>query len=313
MADRVLISCPQMQVSFPAFEEQFRALGIEADLPPVEQALSEAELLEIIDRYDGVIAGDDEFTARVLERATRLRILSKWGVGVDGIDREAAARAGIPVTNTPGTFDGEVADVCIGYLVLLARGLHRLDAGVRAGGWPKIEGTSLAGKRLVIVGLGGIGSALARRAAAMEMTVIGCDADEGARDRALASGVDVRDLRDALAIADFLSLNCPLTPQSRHLVNSESLALMPRGAYVINTARGGLVDEAALVAALTSGQVAGAALDVLEREPPAADNPLRRFDTVIFGTHNASNTAEAVQRVSERAVDNLLRGLAAPA
>ncbi|MFN2626143.1 MAG: phosphoglycerate dehydrogenase [Mycobacteriales bacterium] len=313
MADRVLISCPQMQVSFPAFEEQFRALGIEADLPPVEQALSEAKLLEIIDRYDGVIAGDDEFTARVLARATRLRILSKWGVGVDGIDREAAARAGIPVTNTPGTFDGEVADVCIGYLVLLARGLHRLDAGVRAGGWPKIEGTSLAGKRLVIVGLGGIGSALARRAAAMEMTVIGCDADEGARDRALASGVDVRDLRDALAIADFLSLNCPLTPQSRHLVNSESLALMPRGAYVINTARGGLVDEAALVAALTSGQVAGAALDVLEREPPAADNPLRRFDTVIFGTHNASNTAEAVQRVSERAVDNLLRGLAAPA
>jgi len=309
VADRVLITCPQMQVSYPEYADRFRALGIEADLPRVVQAMSEPELLSVIDRYDGVIAGDDDFTAAVLERASRLRILSKWGVGVDGIDRAAAERFGIPVTNTPGSFDGEVADVCVGYLVLLARQLHRIDAGVRRGEWTKIEGTSLAGATLGIVGLGGIGAALARRALAMDMRVVGYDADPGAIARATTLGVEARSLADLFAEVDYLSLNCPLTLNTRHLVDATSLATMRHGVRIVNTGRGGLIDEAALLAALTEGRVAAAALDVFEVEPIEATHPLATLPQVILGSHNASNTAEAVARVSARAVQNLLDGL----
>jgi D-3-phosphoglycerate dehydrogenase len=310
VADRVLITCPQMRVSFPDFAARFEERGIEVDLPEVVQALSESELLEVIDRYDGVIAGDDQFSAPVLEKAAgRLRILSKWGVGVDGIDREAADRLGIPVTNTPGTFDGEVADVCVGYLVLLARQLHVLDAGIRDGGWPKVEGTSLGGKVLGVVGLGGIGFALCKRALAMEMRVLGVDADPAMRDRAAAAGVEVRELDDVLPEVDFLSLNCPLTPSTRHLLDADAFSRIKRGARIVNTGRGPLIDEAALVDALRSGQLAGAALDVFEVEPLPTDSPLRDLPHVVLGSHNGSNTAEGVARVSARAVDNLLAGL----
>lgn len=310
MADRVLITCPQMRVSFPDFADQFATRGIEVDLPEVVQALSEQELLEVIDRYDGVIAGDDSFTAAVLERAAgRLRILSKWGVGTDGIDRDAAVRLGIPVTNTPGTFDGEVADVCVGYLVLLARQLHVLDAGVRAGGWPKVEGTSLGGKTLGVVGLGGIGFALCRRALAMDMRVVGVDADPAMRERAAAAGVEVLDLEQLLPEVDFLSLNCPLTPTTRHLLDADALARTRPGVRIVNTGRGPLIDEPALVAALLSGHVAGAALDVFEVEPLPGDSPLRELPQVVLGSHNGSNTREGVARVSAKAVANLLAGL----
>jgi D-3-phosphoglycerate dehydrogenase len=308
VADRVLITCPQMQVAFPTFADRFD--GLEVDLPRVLQALSEPELLEIIDRYDGVIAGDDHFSALVLERATRLRVLSKWGVGVDGIDRVAAERLGIHVANTPGAFDGEVADVCVGYLIMLSRGLHLLDRGVRAGYWPKIEGTSLGGRTLGIVGLGGIGRALARRAAAMEIVVVGTDPDPAARERAVAEGVDVLDLDEVLARAEYLSLHCPLTADNVHLLDADSIARLPRGARVVNTARGQLISEDALVDALAGGHIAGVALDVFEHEPLHVSSPLRSFDQCIFGSHNASNTAEAVMRTSERAVDNLFAGLA---
>src|SRR4029079_19531878 len=123
------------------------------------QLLGEEELVGMIGRYDGMIAGDDEVTRRVLEAGTRLKVVSKWGVGTDNIDKSAAAELGIRVTNTPGVFAGEVADVTVGYMVMLARGLHRTDAVARAGGWPKIEGFSLAGRTLGIVGLGAIGLA----------------------------------------------------------------------------------------------------------------------------------------------------------
>lgn len=309
---RVLVTCPQMQVAWPGYAQEFAALGIEVDLPPVTQALSEPELVAIIDRYDGVIAGDDQFSAPVLERATRLRILSKWGVGVDGIDRAAADRLGIPVTNTPGTFDGEVADVCVGYLVLLTRGLHLLDRGVRDGGWPKIEGRSLGGTTLGILGLGGIGSALARRAQAMEMTVLGWDPVPAAQERARAAGVEVVPFDELVGRVDHLSLNCPLTADNRHVVNARTLALARPGLRLVNTGRGPLVDEAALVDALRSGVVSAAALDVLETEPLPASSPLREFPQVIFGSHNASNTREGVARVSELAVRNLLAGLGTP-
>jgi D-3-phosphoglycerate dehydrogenase len=307
---RVLITCRQMQNCLDQFSERLSEHDLEVDVPEVVQAPTEDELIELIEDAEGMIAGDDPLSARVLEHAKRLRIISKWGVGTDGIDKAAAERLGIRVTNTPAMFGNEVADVAAGYIVLLARQLHRMDASVREGGWLKIEGRSLAGKTLGIVGFGDIGQAVARRGVGFGMLVCSHDADEGVLARAAELGVEPCDFAELLGRSDFVVLCCPLTEKTRHLMNEESLALMRRGAYLVNVARGPLIDEPALVRALRSGHLAGAALDVFEEEPLPPDSELRELDACVFGTHNASNTREAVLRASERALDNLLEGLA---
>ena len=307
--ETIVISCVQLQESLSEHRAPFDARGARLIVPPVVQQLSEAELLAIIPDVDGIVAGDDQLTRPVLERAGRLRIISKWGIGTDAIDLDAARELGIRVTNTPGMFGDEVADVALGYLILLARQLHVVDRDVRAGRWSKPSGTSLAGRTLGVVGLGDIGLAVARRGLAIGMHVLGVELDTARAAAAAESGVQVSDLATLLQTADAVSLNCPLTPQTRHMMDASRLASMRRGAWIINTARGALIDEVALVAALESGQIGAAALDVFEMEPLPADSPLRSFDQVVLGSHNGSHTVEAGHRTSELAIDNLIRGL----
>lgn len=278
-------------------------------IPPVVQQLSEDELIALLPGIDGVVVGDDPITERVLDAGDRLQVVSKWGVGIDNIDLAAARERGVKVTNTPNVFGGEVADVVIGYLILLARQLHLVDGAVRGGQWFKPQGLSLAGRTLGVVGLGDIGRSVVKRAVAMEMRVLGAEvlADRAAAARTF--GADVVPMPVLLQESDVISLNCPLTPENRHMIDAAALTSMKTGAWVINTARGGLIDEEALAVALDEGRLAGAALDVFETEPLPADSPLRRLDNVILGSHNSSNTAEAVYRTSVRAIDNLLAGL----
>jgi D-3-phosphoglycerate dehydrogenase len=298
-----------MQNVFDVFKARFEELGVTYDLPDVVQQLSEEELIPIIGRYDGVVAGDDRFTARVLEYATRLKIISKWGVGVDGIDGKAAAERNIQVTNTPGAFGEDVADVAAGYLVMLARQLHRIHNSVSEGQWFKHEGVALRGKTLGIAGYGSIGAAVAQRGQGFGMFRVAHDVDVSAVEHARRDGVDCVDRHELFRASDFLVLCLPALPDTRRIVNRETLALMKRGSFLVNVARGGLVDEKALVEALLTGHVAAAALDVFEVEPLAIDHPLRAFPQCVFGSHNGSNTTEAVLRTSERAVENLFRGL----
>lgn len=308
MTLRVLVSCRQMQSCFEEFRSAFDTAHVEPFLPDIRgQQLSADQLAEMISPYHGVIAGDDHFTRSVLERAPVLRVISKWGVGLDAIDQRAARDLGIAVVNTPNAFDDEVADVTICYLIMLARKLHQIDSIVRAGEWRKIEGRSLGGLTLGIVGLGGIGLATARRALAMTMSVVGSDPKPPAA--ASGMGVTVLPFNDVVRLSDAIVFNCPLTDDTRGLLGAAALAEARPGLLVVNTARGPIVDEAALIAALKSGRVAGAALDVFEEEPLAAESPLRSMDEVILGSHNASNTREAVLRTSARAVDNLFRHL----
>jgi D-3-phosphoglycerate dehydrogenase / 2-oxoglutarate reductase len=306
---RVLITCPQLQRTIDDHRATFAAAGVEISVPPVVQQLTEAELIELLPEMDGIIVGDDPLTAGVLAQAPRLRIISKWGVGIDNIDLRAASERGIAVANTPGMFGDEVADVVIGYLILLARQLDRIAAGVRAGGWPKVEGVSLSGRTLGIIGLGAIGRAVAIRGNALGMVVIGSEVVEVNAAAAERLGVTIVDREALIRRADVISLNCPLTAENRHMLDASALETAKRGAWIINTARGPLIDETALVAALHSGQIGAAALDVFEVEPLPFDSPLREFDNVVLGSHNASNTAEAVARTSTRAIENLLRGL----
>jgi len=307
---RVLVTCPQLQRTIHEHDAAFATAGIDVIVPPVIQQLTEEELIDLLPGVDGIIVGDDPLTDRVLRRADRLRIISKWGVGIDNIDLGAAADLGIGVMNTPGMFGDEVADVVIGYLILLARRLHQIDAAVRAGRWAKIEGVSLAGRTLGVVGLGAIGRSVAERGRALRMRVVGSEVFEPNAVTAEQLGVVIVDRATLLREADVVSLNCPLTAENRHMVDGSAIASMKRGAWIINTARGPLIDEAALIEALASGQVGAAALDVFEAEPLPMDSPLRAFDNVILGAHNSSNTLEAVRRTSAKAIENLLRGLA---
>ena len=309
MKRRVLIICLQLQQDIERYHDLLSQHDIEIELPPVVQRLGESELLEIIDRFDGVIAGDDEFTAKVLEKGKRLRVIAKWGVGVDAIDVDAAKRLGIRVSNTPNVFADEVADVVMGYLILLTRQLHKLDLSVRSGDWTKIRGTSLRGKTLGVIGLGSIGQAAVRRAHVTGMSLTGYDVAPVPISLVEETGLFVVSLKELLQNSDFISLNCNLTPENHHMLGSNEFVLMKTGVYIINTARGALIDEAALVRALTEGKVAGAALDVFEQEPLPLDSPLRQFENCILGTHNSSNTTEAVMRVNDIAIRNLLDGL----
>jgi D-3-phosphoglycerate dehydrogenase len=306
---RVLVTCRQMQNNIELFRRQFDERNIEIDMPTVVQQPSEEDLMAIIGNYDGMIAGDDPLTSRVLEKAERMRVISKWGVGVDGIDLERARELGITVTNTPGVFGDDVADVAAGYMVMLARQLHRIHESVRDGGWWKHEGRVLAGSTLGIAGFGSIGRAVARRGWGFGMSVVAHDPDANAFDSEEVGGVEAVSRDDLFRRSDFLVLCTPLSEHTRHMVDNRAFEQMRDGSFLVNVARGQLVDEPALVAALESGRIAAAALDVFEEEPLPAGSSLRAFPQCVFGSHNASNTAEGVVRASALAVDNLMAGL----
>jgi len=310
MADRVLISCKHVWDVYEGFEPLFAEHGVDVDMPRFEgQQLEEHDLLPIVHRYDGILAGDDKITARVIEAAERLRVIAKWGIGVDGIDGAAAAARGIPVLNTPGMFGDELGDYAVGFLVMMARRLHQVDARVRAGGWGGPRGRSLAGLTVGLVGLGSSGRAFARRVVAMGMLPIGFDVVPPEPGFVTATGCEMVTLDELLTRSDVISLHAPSTPETRHIIGREALARVKRGVWLMNISRGTLVDEGALCEALDDGRVGAAALDVFETEPLAPDHPLTGYDNVILGTHNGSNTHEAVLRTTEQAIRNLLEGL----
>jgi D-3-phosphoglycerate dehydrogenase len=286
----------------------FETRHIVIDRPELTgQALDEGELLAIIDSYDGILAGDDELSRVVIEAGSNLKVISKWGVGVDAIDTDAAAERGIAVFNTPAMFGEELADYALGYLLLLARKQHIVDREVRAGNWHKPQGRSLAGLTLGVVGLGSSGSALARRALAMKMEVLGSDPLLAVESR--PPGVRMVALDELLGLSDVVSLHLPLTDSTESVIDAGAIGRMKPGVWLINTSRGGLVDEQALLRGLESGQVGAAALDVFRREPVDAGHPLLQHPNVVVGSHNGSNTGEAVRRTTRMAVENLIAGL----
>ena len=307
---KIGITCLQLIRDIEHWRPALEDAGFDVVIPEIlGQHLEGEALIAALEGCVGVIAGDDKFTVSVIDRLPGLQAISKWGIGVDGIDRMHAAAKAIPVSNTPGAFDNEVADVTFGYIVMLLRQLHVIDEGVREGGWPKPAGHSLGGRRLGVIGLGGIGRAVVRRGVVAQMEVVGSDPSADSQAAAIVDGATIVDIDELMATSHVVSVNAPLNSQTRHLVNADRLASMPTGAYLVNTGRGEVVDTAALAAVLRSGHLAGAAVDVLEQEPPAADNPIRGIDTVIFGSHNASNTVEASARVHRRSIANLARDL----
>jgi D-3-phosphoglycerate dehydrogenase len=291
-----------------SFQADFQRLGAEVFCPKFTQVLTVPELQELVPQYDGWIIGDDPATAEVFAagRAGKLKAAVKWGVGTDNVDFVGASNQGYDVKNTPGMFGEEVSDVALGYLISLARELHVIDRGVRSGGWPKPSGLSLSGKTVALAGFGNIGRSTARKLLAFGMRVIAYD-PFFKHDSALP--VESAIWPERLGEADFVILTCALTSSSRHMVNNDTLGLMKSGVRIVNVGRGPLIHESSLVAALNSGHVHSAGLDVFEEEPLPQASSLRLHERCLFGSHNCSNTIEAVHRTSLKAIELLFERL----
>ncbi len=277
--------------------------------PAVVQTLSEEELVRLVPQFDGWIIGDDPATRRVFETGKKglLKAAVKWGVGVDNVDFSAARDVAIPVANTPNMFGGEVGDLAMSYITALARETFLIDREVREGRWPKPNGISLAGKTLGLVGLGDIGKATAKRALAADMKVIGYDPI--ARPSGKTDDVEFATWPERVEECDFIVLTCSLNAANRYMLNAGVFARARRGVRIVNVARGALISECDLIDALEDGTIHSAALDVFETEPLPMSSPLRKFARCILGSHNGSNTADAVMRTSERAVGLLFKFL----
>mgnify|MGYP000986887207 CR=1 FL=1 len=309
----VLLSAPYMIPFRERFAPVFEHYGLEVIVPEVHERLSEDQLLALAGKFDGTVCGDDRYTARVLEACLpRLKVISKWGTGIDSIDREAAARLGIAVRNTPNAFTLPVSDTVMGYILAFARRQPWMDKAMKAGEWQKIPGRSLSECTLGVIGVGNIGKAVIRRARAFGMKLLGNDIIPIAPDFILENGVEMVELGELLRRADFVSVNCDLNPSSRHLINSETLGVMKKSAVLINTARGPIVDEADLIAALQDGWIGGAALDVFEVEPLPASSPLKQMDNVMLAPHNSNSSPAAWERVHWNTIRNLLEEFGLP-
>jgi len=309
----VLLSASYMIPFRERFAPVFEHYGLEVIVPEVHERLSEDQLLALAGKFDGTVCGDDRYTARVLEACLpRLKVISKWGTGIDSIDREAAARLGIAVRNTPNAFTLPVSDTVMGYILAFARRQPWMDKAMKAGEWQKIPGRSLSECTLGVIGVGNIGKAVIRRARAFGMKLLGNDIIPIAPDFILENGVEMVELGELLRRADFVSVNCDLNPSSRHLINSETLGVMKKSAVLINTARGPIVDEADLIAALQDGWIGGAALDVFEVEPLPASSPLKQMDNVMLAPHNSNSSPAAWERVHWNTIRNLLEEFGLP-
>jgi D-3-phosphoglycerate dehydrogenase len=306
----VLFTAPYMIPFVDRFRPVFNHHNIRLILPEVAERLEEKDLLAYAGQFDGAICGDDRYTARVIEACVpRLKVISKWGTGIDSIDREACAQHNIVIGNTPDAFINPVADTVLGYMLAFVRRQPWMDKAMRVGVWDKIPGRTLGECTLGVVGVGRIGRAVLRRASAFGMNLLANDIAEVSPHFATEFRVEVTDLDDLLARADFVSLNVDLNPTSFHLMNARTLGLMRSNAVLINTARGPVVDETALVAALEKGFLAGAALDVFEVEPLPSASPLLRMEDVMLAPHNANSSPAAWERVHWNTIKNLLDGL----
>lgn len=306
MTHRVLVSAPYFLPEIERFRDYFAENGLEPVIVPVEERLEEDQLLSFVGDVDAVLCGDDRFTARVMDAAPRLKVIAKWGTGIDSIDFVAAAERGIRVCRTPNAFTHPVADTVLGYILCFARNLPFMDKAMKRGEWKKIPGRAMNESTIGVIGVGAIGVAVLERAAPFGAKLLGYDVRKIDDEIISSTGVRMTGLEDLLAQSDYVSINCDLTDTSFHLLNDDAFALMQRHAVVVNAARGPVIDEKALVRALEAGSIGGAAMDVFEDEPLPPTSPLRQMENVLIAPHNSNSSRTAWERVHYSTLDQLV-------
>jgi phosphoglycerate dehydrogenase-like enzyme len=302
---KVLVAISRFHESSPDAFARLRSAGCEVVQNDLGRLLAEDELIERLPGAFATIAGSEPYTDRVLAAAPDLRVIARFGVGYDQVDVAAASRHGVAVAMAFGTNHEAVADHAFALIAALGNRIVLDHQKVVGGGWGSTLHLSLWRSTVGIVGLGRIGRALTRPCKGFEMRVLACDAKP---DHAYARehGIELVDLETLLRESDFVSIQAPHAPETDRLIDRDRLALMKPGAYLINTARGGLVDEAALCEALAAKRIAGAGLDVFEVEPLPADSPLRGLGNVILTPHVAGLNAASLVAATERCVESVL-------
>ena len=315
MTHRVLIAPSHLPDIEPIYGPLLTAAGCSLVYPPRPAQMTEAELLAALPGCVAALAGSEPYTRRVIDAgaAAGLKIIARAGVGYDGIDVPAATASGVLVTYAPGTNHEAVGETALLHILALAKRLLHQHTRIVAGDWPRVAYQPVRGKTLGVVGLGRTGRATATRALAFGMRVIATD-PVPATAFAAARGIPFVPLETLLAESDYISLHVPLTPDTRRLIRADTLALMKPTACLVNCSRGEVVDEADLLAALTTGRLAGAGLDVFDREPPG-DNPLTKLPNVVLTAHTAGvdlRSRDDMARVPAEAIAAFLTGRPVP-
>lgn len=302
---KVLVTPTSYARNDPRLKSELEALVGEVVYNTTGKPLASADLARLLPGVDGYIAGLDQIDAAALAAADRLRVITRYGVGVDNVNLAAARARGILVTNTPGANSVSVAELALGLMLALARQIPQANDAARRGHFARLNGVSLQDKTVAILGLGAIGKQLARRLAGFDCRLLAYDPFPDAAF-ALANQVTFLTLDEVLAQADFVSLHLPLLPETRRLVDAGFLSRMKKGAFLINTARGEIVDEVALEAALVGGQLGGAGLDAFVDEPPSASHPLLALPNVIATPHLGAQTDGATNTMGWMALADCL-------
>lgn len=286
---RVLVTATSFGKNDPTLRAYLESQVGEVIYNRTGKPLNPAQLADLLPGIDGFIAGLDSITAEALQAADRLQVISRYGVGVDNVDLEYARKENIIVTNTPGSNSVSVAELALGLMLALVRQIPQAVQATRAGDWPRINGFSLEGKTVGIVGFGSIGKQLGRRLTGFNCRILAYDPFP---DLPFAAelGIKICSLDELLNQSDIISLHLPLSPSTQSLVDEDFINRMKPGAMLINTARGDIIDEAALYNALNTGQLAGAALDVFCQQPPDPSNPLLALSNVLVTPHMGAHT-----------------------
>jgi phosphoglycerate dehydrogenase-like enzyme len=302
---RVLITSNFVQ---PGDETHRRLLdeGLEVIFDYCDGTRDDDEFIRLLQGIDGVIAGVDPFRARVLGSVPQLKVIARVGVGWDTVDLKAATENRIAVTINPGVNRHAVSEYSLALLLYCARRLKEGLAEIRNGGWTRYQGVELAGRTLGLIGLGTIGKEVAQRARAFEMRLLAHDSYMQDRQFAEEHGVTFVSLEELLRESDFVTLHGRLDAKTHHIINAETLALMKPTAYLINTARGGMVDTDALCKALKEKRIAGAALDVFEQEPLEADSPLFGLENAYISPHIAGSSDRAMKASAMESAENVI-------
>jgi D-3-phosphoglycerate dehydrogenase / 2-oxoglutarate reductase len=304
-ACRVLVTATTFGSQDPALKSRLEQAVGDVRYNPEKRPLKAPELTHLVIGIDGWIAGLDEIDASVIAAADRLKVIARYGVGFDRVDVAAATERRIVVTHTPAANSGAVAELTVGLMLALGRQICQSDQAVRRGQWLRYSGVGLEGKIVGLVGFGSIGREVARRLAAFHCRVLVADPYVSP---AVVSrfGGSLVSLDEVLPVSDFVSLHAASTPETAGMVNASFIGKMKPGAFLVNTARGELIDEAALSQSLESGRLRGAALDCFNQEPPGADHPLLQLPQVIATPHTAAHTDEAVNAMGRMALDACL-------
>lgn len=308
---KVLITAPYMfrPSERVKVEEMLKAHSFDITFHPVLERMNEADLLNVISDYHGVICGDDQFNARVLEKAKNLKTIVKWGTGIDSIDVAEAKKRGISVYRSENAFTYPVADTTLSYILAFCRSMTANDSIMKTGQWDKPQGFSLFEKTVGIVGFGDIGKAVAKRLKGFDCKILVNDIVSISEDLQNEYGVSSVSFDELIVQSDFITMHTDLNTSSKHLLNKSAFVKMVKRPFIINTSRGPVINEAELIQALNSGLISGAALDVYEVEPLPVDSPLRSMKNTILASHNSNSSPTCWMKVHENSIRMLQLGL----